>query len=112
VRHPGRPERDVAYVGGIDLCHSRADDERHHGDDQPLRISDRYGDRPPWHDVQLAIRGPAVGDVEASFRERWTDPSPLTRSPLRRLRDLLAREDTEADPMPGQTPDPERSGDQ
>jgi hypothetical protein len=23
----------------------------------------------------LAIRGPAVGDVEASFRERWTDPS-------------------------------------
>jgi phosphatidylserine/phosphatidylglycerophosphate/cardiolipin synthase-like enzyme len=110
VRHPGRPELDVAYVGGIDLCHSRADDERHHGDDQPLRISDRYGDRPPWHDVQLAIRGPAVGDVEASFRERWTDPNPLTRSPLRRLRDRLAHEDTKADPMPAQTPDPEPAG--
>lgn len=110
VRHPGRPELDVAYVGGIDLCHSRADDERHHGDDQPLRISERYGDRPPWHDVQLAIRGPAVGDVEASFRERWTDPSPLTRSPLRRLRDLVAREDMTADPMPAQTPDPGRTG--
>jgi phosphatidylserine/phosphatidylglycerophosphate/cardiolipin synthase-like enzyme len=110
VRHPGRPERDVAYVGGIDLCHSRADDVRHHGDDQPLRISDRYGNRPPWHDVQLAIRGPAVGDVEASFRERWTDPSPLTRNPLRRLRDLVAREDTKADPMPAQTPDPGQTG--
>jgi phosphatidylserine/phosphatidylglycerophosphate/cardiolipin synthase-like enzyme len=110
VRHPGRPELDVAYVGGIDLCHGRADDERHHGDAQPLRISDRYGDRPPWHDVQLAIRGPAVGDVEASFRERWTDPSPLTRSPLRRLSDLVAREDTKADPLPAQTPDPGRTG--
>ncbi len=110
VRHPGRPELDVAYVGGIDLCHSRADDERHHGDDQPVRISERYGDRPPWHDVQLAIRGPAVGDVEASFRERWTDPSPLTRSPLRRVRDLVAREDTKADPMPAQASDPGRAG--
>jgi phosphatidylserine/phosphatidylglycerophosphate/cardiolipin synthase-like enzyme len=111
VRHAGRPERDVAYVGGIDLCHSRADDERHHGDDQPLRIADCYGGRPPWHDVQLAIRGPAVGDVEASFRERWTDPSPLTRSPLRRLRDRLTHEDTKADPMPAQTPDPAPAGD-
>lgn len=110
VRHPARPELDVAYVGGIDLCHSRADDVRHHGDDQPLRISECYGARPPWHDVQLAIRGPAVGDVEASFRERWTDPSPLTRNPIRRLRDLAAREDTVADPMPAQTPDPGRAG--
>ncbi|MDX6312733.1 MAG: hypothetical protein QOF44_2197, partial [Streptomyces sp.] len=35
LRHPGRPERDVAFVGGIDLCHSRRDDATHHGD--PLR---------------------------------------------------------------------------
>ncbi len=28
LRHPGRPELDVAFVGGIDLCHSRADDDR------------------------------------------------------------------------------------
>ena len=41
--------------------------------------------RPPWHDVQLAVRGPAVGDVEAVFRERWDDPTPLTRNPLHRL---------------------------
>ncbi|MEO6882266.1 MAG: phospholipase, partial [Mycobacteriaceae bacterium] len=26
LRHPGRPELDVAFVGGIDLCHSRRDD--------------------------------------------------------------------------------------
>src|SRR5215475_515650 len=110
LRHPGRPELDVAYIGGIDLCHSRRDDARHRGDPQPQPFADAYGERPPWHDVQLAIRGPAVGDVEASFRERWTDPSPLTRSPLRKVRDLAAREDTEADPLPAQCPDPDNRG--
>ena len=33
LRHRGRPERDVAYVGGIDLCHGRKDDAGHGGDD-------------------------------------------------------------------------------
>lgn len=110
VRHPDRPERDVAYVGGIDLCHSRGDDEHHFGDPQPVQIADEYGPRPPWHDIQLEIRGPAVGDIEASFRERWTDPTPLTRNPLRRLRDVLSHEDTRADPIPAQTTDPEPGG--
>ncbi len=86
LRHPGHPERDVAFVGGIDLCHSRRDTADHHGDPNPLPLSSPYGPRPPWHDIQLAVRGPAVGDVEASFRERWQDPAPLSRSPLSRLR--------------------------
>ena len=29
LRHPGRPWLDVAFVGGIDLCHSRRDDASH-----------------------------------------------------------------------------------
>ena len=111
LRHPGRPQLDVAYVGGIDLCHSRRDDERHHGDPQQLPISSRYGDTPPWHDVQLAVTGPAVGDVEAVFRERWCDPTPLTRNPVHRIRDALAHEDTTADPLPDQLPDPAPAGD-
>ncbi len=106
IRHPGDPSRDVAYVGGIDLCHSRRDDERHLGDRQAQEIADEYGDHPPWHDIQLEIRGPAVGDVEASFRERWDDPAPLTRNPIARLRGLLDHEDTHADPLPPQLPDP------
>ncbi|OLB78121.1 MAG: phospholipase [Actinobacteria bacterium 13_2_20CM_2_71_6] len=68
LRYPGRPDLDVAYVGGIDLCHGRNDDAEHLGDPQSIRMSPRYGDRPPWHDIQLAIRGPAVGDPDPPRR--------------------------------------------
>ncbi len=81
LRHPGRPELDVAFVGGIDLCHSRRDDSSHAGDPQPQTMAKVYGPRPPWHDVQLALTGPVVGDVETVFRERWEDPQALSRSP-------------------------------
>src|SRR5262249_47500860 len=60
VRHRERRELDVAYVGGIDLCYSRRDDERHLGDPQAQKMARAYGSRRPWHDVQLAVRGPAV----------------------------------------------------
>ena len=112
IRHPGEPERDVAYVGGIDLCHGRRDDAEHTGDPQPVPMSAKYGRYPPWHDLQLAIRGPAVGDVEATFRERWCDPSPLSRNPISRLADLVRGDDTRADPLPPQLPDPPRLGTQ
>jgi phosphatidylserine/phosphatidylglycerophosphate/cardiolipin synthase-like enzyme len=70
VRYQEHPERDVAFVGGIDLCHSRRDDQRHAGDPQRQPMAKVYGERPPWHDIQLAIRGPAVADFETVFRER------------------------------------------
>jgi phosphatidylserine/phosphatidylglycerophosphate/cardiolipin synthase-like enzyme len=110
VRHPARPEDDVAYVGGIDLCHGRRDDDRHGGDPQAVPMSGAYGQRPPWHDVQLAIRGPAVGDVEAAFRERWDDPTPVTRNPFYRLADALRRDDDRPEPLPPQRPDPPPCG--
>ena len=86
IRYRDRPERDVAYVGGIDLCHSRRDDARHLGDPQPMSMAEAYGERPPWHDVQAAVAGPAVYDVETVFRERWQDPTPLSRHPVHRAR--------------------------
>jgi phosphatidylserine/phosphatidylglycerophosphate/cardiolipin synthase-like enzyme len=109
LRHAGRPEQDVAYVGGIDLCHGRRDDHTHGGDAQPCPLGAAYGPRPPWHDIQIAIHGPAVADVETVFRERWEDPTPLTRSPLRRWRDRVLRT-IEPAPCPIQLPDPQPCG--
>jgi phosphatidylserine/phosphatidylglycerophosphate/cardiolipin synthase-like enzyme len=110
VRRVGRSDSDVAFVGGIDLCHSRRDDARHLGDPQAQPMAKVYGTRPPWHDVQAAIRGPAVGDIEATFRERWEDPHPLSRNPLHRLGDLLRGDDAKAGPLPPQLPDPPSHG--
>ena len=45
---------------------------------------EHYGERPPWHDLQLELHGPVVDDLAWSFAERWRDPNPLdTRNPLR-----------------------------
>ncbi len=60
VRRKGRPEDDVAFVGGIDLCHGRRDDADHAGDPQAPPLDERYGDTPPWHDLMAEIHGPAV----------------------------------------------------
>ncbi|MEV4626097.1 phospholipase D-like domain-containing protein [Micromonospora sp. NPDC049523] len=111
LRHPNEPERDIAFAGGIDLCHSRRDDADHRGDPQAVAMSPRYGDRPPWHDVQLAVRGPVVGALDTVFRERWTDPMPLdSENPMAYLRDRLRGADLRADPLPAQPPDPPPCG--
>nr|WP_243715435.1 phospholipase D-like domain-containing protein [Micromonospora sp. KC207] len=105
LRHPDAPQRDIAFAGGIDLCHSRRDDAAHHGDRQAVLMSPRYGDHPPWHDAQLALRGPVVGALDTTFRERWTDPMPLdSENPLAYLRDRLRRADLRPDPLPDPPP--------
>ena len=70
---------------------------RHQGDPQPADLGDdRYGERPPWHDIQLRLTGPAVADVAYTFRERWEDPNPLdTPSPWRVLRHRLGHKPPE-----------------
>ncbi len=77
IRHVRDPHRDVAFVGGIDLGHSRRDDAVHAGDPQPMEFPSAYGEYPPWHDIQVEVRGPVVHDLEHSFRERWYGSSAL-----------------------------------
>ncbi len=110
VRYATHPEDDVAFLGGIDLCHGRCDGADHRGDPQALPMAAVYGDNPPWHDIQLEIRGPAVGDVEAGFRERWDDPSPLARHPVHLLSSWANRETKAPDPLPPQAADPRPCG--
>jgi phosphatidylserine/phosphatidylglycerophosphate/cardiolipin synthase-like enzyme len=106
IRRRG-PAQDVGFVGGIDLCHGRHDDEAHEGDPQAIQINERYGPRPAWHDIQLRIVGPAVADLDTTFRERWDDPTPLDhRNPVRDRIRRMVREPLQASPLPKMPPDP------
>ena len=106
IRYAEDPTRDIAYVGGIDLCHGRRDDHTHDGDPQPVELAKAYGPTPAWHDVQVAIQGPAVHDVETTFRERWEDSTPLTLNPGRLVSSWVHREDLSPEPLGAQSPPP------
>jgi phosphatidylserine/phosphatidylglycerophosphate/cardiolipin synthase-like enzyme len=111
IRRRDNPSLDVAFVGGLDLCHSRRDDADHGGDPQALTMDSRYGKRPPWHDAALELRGPVVGDLLAVFAERWNDPHPLDRrTPYRMLLQRLARMPRHPKPLPDTAPPPPPAG--
>ncbi|MFD3402847.1 phosphatidylserine/phosphatidylglycerophosphate/cardiolipin synthase family protein [Kribbella sp. NPDC058693] len=111
IRHHDDPAADVAFVGGIDLCHGRRDDKRHQGDPQTAPMDPRYGDRAPWHDLTLEVRGPVVGDLLRCFVERWDDPHPLDRrTPYRMLVQRLARMPRHPGNLPEAFPDPPPAG--
>ena len=56
--------------------------------------------------MHVAIEGPAVFDVETTFRERWEDSTPLTLNPGRLLSSLAQREPLVPRPLPEQAPPP------
>ena len=67
-----------AFVGGIDPLieldgdFDRWDTPTHHFN-SPLRSNTKNGSPHPWHDAHSMIEGPAAGDVELNFRQRWND---------------------------------------
>jgi phosphatidylserine/phosphatidylglycerophosphate/cardiolipin synthase-like enzyme len=67
-----------AFVGGLDPLIEKEDDfDRWDTSDHLYTTSLRrtkQGKTPhPWHDVHTLIEGPAAGDVERNFRQRWND---------------------------------------
>jgi phosphatidylserine/phosphatidylglycerophosphate/cardiolipin synthase-like enzyme len=110
IRHASGTAGDVAFVGGVDLCHARRDDADHLGDPQRQPMAPVFGLTPPWHDIQVAIEGPAVGDLEFTFRERWEDRSPLSRAPIGIVGDLLRHTDRRASILPSMAADPPARG--
>ena len=89
VRHPGRPQNDVAFLGGIDLDHGGRDDVDHRGDRQSVGADPVYGPTPAYHDVQLELRGPVVREAEETFRERWQNPAAVSRLPWHVIPDRI-----------------------
>lgn len=111
IRRRHDPRRDVAFVGGLDLSHSRRDDAAHDGDPQALSLDERYGATPPWHDAALELRGPVVTDLLDVFAERWNDPHPLDRrTPLRMILQRLAHMPRHPKPLPEAAPAPGPTG--
>lgn len=67
-----------AFVGGVDPMielggHYDHWDTSAHLFSSPLRRSKEAHNPYPWHDVHALIEGPAAGDVEHNFRQRWND---------------------------------------
>ncbi len=67
-----------AFVGGIDMLielsgdYDRWDTHFHHYS-SPLRRNEEDPTPHNWHDAHAIIEGPAVGDVERNFRQRWNE---------------------------------------
>lgn len=85
----------VAFVGGLDLCDSRWDTRVHAPNDERRRDVSGEPYR-PFHDLQLALRGPVVADIRQIFSEFWADVSDLvlpdataTWEPQPSLRELV-----------------------
>jgi phosphatidylserine/phosphatidylglycerophosphate/cardiolipin synthase-like enzyme len=60
----------------------------------------------------IRIRGPAVADLEHTFRERWNDPTPMEdrRTPWRTLVSKLSRHPSHPAAMPEVSPAPPPAG--
>ena len=67
-----------AFVGGVDLLiELNGDYDRWdmptHPFASPLRRTSEKTSPHPWHDTHAIVEGPAAGDLERNFRERWND---------------------------------------
>ncbi|RWW29890.1 hypothetical protein GW17_00005577 [Ensete ventricosum] len=81
----------VSFVGGIDLCDGRYDDENHtlFGNLSTTYLDDflqgnfknadlhHGGPREPWHDVHSKLEGQAAWDVLTNFEQGWIKQAPV-----------------------------------
>ena len=65
------PSHRHGLVGSIDISKTRWDTVFH--DYHSLQRNPWYGK--PTHDTGVLVEGPAVADIEATFQERWNDPT-------------------------------------
>lgn len=77
--------RMMSFVGGIDLCDGRFDNQNHslfrtlndlnmndfHQPNYPDGSPAKGGPREPWHDIHSRLEGPVAWDVLWNFEQRW-----------------------------------------
>jgi phosphatidylserine/phosphatidylglycerophosphate/cardiolipin synthase-like enzyme/uncharacterized membrane protein YdjX (TVP38/TMEM64 family) len=61
----------LAFSGGLDITVRRWDTPAHTPDD-PRRRGPKNESYPPFHDIQMAVSGPAAHALSALARDRWT----------------------------------------
>jgi phosphatidylserine/phosphatidylglycerophosphate/cardiolipin synthase-like enzyme len=72
------PANTKSFLGSGDISTDRWDLNTH-----PVFDPDRNPMNPtPTHDVGVLIQGPAVADIETTFKERWNDPVNWRRAAL------------------------------
>lgn len=82
---PSAARKVVSFIGGLDICNGRYDDQRHslfrtlngeHANDfyqgscRNASIA-TGGPRQPWHDIHCRLEGPIAWDVVFNFEQRW-----------------------------------------
>jgi len=88
--------RILSFVGGIDLCDGRYDNQHHslfrtlngvhnkdfHQPNFPDACIEKGGPREPWHDIHCRIEGPVAWDVLFNFEQRWQKQAGDSRESL------------------------------
>ena len=74
----------MAFSGGLDITRRRWDTSDHLPND-PRRIDPTGAEYAPFHDVQMAVDGPAAAAIGRLFRDRWKRAA-CERLPQRRRR--------------------------
>ena len=81
------PTDPKAILGSIDITWPRWDTPAH----SPSPSGGRHPDEKPTHDLGIKVEGPALADIEWTFRERWNDSSRSLGMRRGRTRVLLPR---------------------
>ena len=102
------PERDVAFVGGIDLCHGRRDDARHRGDPQALPMAAvlRRRTRPGTTSSWRCAGRPSATSSRSSGSGGRTRPRSTPQPVRARAASGCATRTGTPSPLPPQLPDP------
>src|SRR5262245_46408453 len=102
----------LAFTGGLDLTLRRLDTPEHLGDD-PRRVAPDGRPYEPFHDVQIAVDGPAARALGELASERWRRATGETLEPVPRgpdpWPDALGADAREATVAIART-EPEQSG--